>query len=177
MKRTLLLSIVIGVIVILILIVYVVVSFYRRPSRPNTPGLVFPTPMPQQQTQRGTSRVQYDNKKSSDLLSKLANRQVLSDAGQNTKQRLKATLKLGAGTLYSSPNVTVGYLSATDQFQGQILSFDVKRAKQEAVNWMITQGFTKDDVCKLPLSFYLSSDATTQLTKTNYVFSPLPDGC
>lgn len=166
-------------IIIFIIVVFIAVSFFQGGSQ-NTPNPALPTKAPGSSNNSGNqvvAPVQWDSKKSEELVDAADNRESLSQNGTAAKQKLIALVNNVSGTVYVSQAISIDYIKTPDLFQVQINTGDVAQAKQEAVNYMITQGFSKDDLCKLPLSFYLSPQVSQQLQETQDTFNPRPDGC
>lgn len=164
--------------VILIVVLFFIFQMIQ-PGGQKTPGpLVIPTPI---ETNSGSSTAKppviYNKEKTDELVQKAKTRQPLSAVGTAAKAKLLTTIGNQSGKVYSSSTVIIEYTLAPDLFQGEILTPTISTAKQEATNWLISQGFTKEDVCNLPFSFYLSPAVSSQLQNTNTAFNPLPDGC
>lgn len=95
---------------------------------------------------------------------------------KNLKSKLIAlTIRNNNGDLliYQSQNFYIEYISSPQVFFVKILK-DVNKSKLDAQNWFIGQGAKQEDLCTLPVRFFL---ATTQARKENLNFSSLPDGC
>lgn len=148
-------------------------TLQRSDVAPQT--IPIPTKIPTSKTPG--VRIQYNLEKSDELVTAATDRKQLSVAGATTKDRLIASLSGSSGVVYSSPNVKISYIAAPDLFQSEILSVDDIAAKQEATDWMISQGFTKDDLCKLPFSFFLGAASAQKYLNSSAVFNPLPEGC
>lgn len=165
---------------ILILVIFFAFSVLQQPKLNNT-QIAIPTKIPSNSNSNNTSQthppILYDTKETNTLVESAKNRKGLSQNGSVAKAKLTSTLNNISGNAYASSQVRIDYVKSPDVFQAEILSTNIPSAKQEAVSWMISQGFTKDDVCRLPFSFYLNTKASDSLKNTGTVFSPLPDGC
>lgn len=174
--RTILFFFLAGTVVILILVIFAWLLFFQqKPASRPIPAI--PTQIPQNINVTPRPRVNYDLKKGGELVEASKDRQSLSETGNAAKVRLKNSLRTTSGEVYSSPQVSILYVASPDLFQAEILSEDVQAAKQEAANWMVAQGFTRDDLCKLPFSFYLGTEASKNYVESGTVFNPLPEGC
>lgn len=173
--RTLVFAVSAVLFIVLIIVVFLALSIFRQPPG-TTPLITAPTPLPFPTRTPISPAVEYDNQKSDQLVDSAKNRQQLSTVGQQTKQRL-ITQAGGSATVYTSPTLSIGYIEAPDLFQAEILSENIEVAKQEGINWMTSQGFSADDLCKLPFSFYLSPQVRSALEGENIIFNPLPEGC
>lgn len=169
-----------GCAVLLIVVLFFVFSVFQKPPSQENTIIAVPTKFPSS-NQNSTGQTQppviYDTKKTSELVDAAKNKKTLSETGILAKNKLVASLNNTSGSIYSSLQVKINYIKSPDVFQAEIESTNIAQAKQEAVDWMVSQGFTKDDICKLPLSFYLGSEASASLQNTKTIFNPLPDGC
>lgn len=169
-----------GAAVLFIIVLFFVFSALQKQPAPKNNQITVPTKIPgSKQNSTGQTRppVIYDTKKTNELVEAVKNKKGLSQNGIAAKEKLILSLNSTSGSVYSSLQVRIDYIKSPDIFQVEILSNNIAQAKQEAVNWMISQGFTKDDVCRLPLSFFLSTAASLSLQSSNTIFNPLPDGC
>lgn len=144
---------------------------------PSSPTVVNPTLIPYKDTSSPSSGITYDTAKSNKLIELSKNKTLLSSAGQEAKQRIVARLDNKPGGILTTQNVKISYTPSMDAFTGEIISIDISKAKSDAVTFMLSQGFTKEDVCKLPLSFYLGSEIKSALSNSGLIFNPLPEGC
>lgn len=166
-------------IIIFLVVIFIAVSFYQGGTGRFAPNIPSPTKVPGSFESGNTAvgPVQWDNKKSEELIDAVQNRKTLSPGGVAAKQKLIASLNNASGNLYSSPNIFIAYIKSPDVFQVEINTTNIAQAKQEAKTYMTTQGFTTDDLCKLPLSFFLNFKISQELQNTNTVFNPLLEGC
>lgn len=161
--------------IIFMVVVFVSLSLFRRPPG-GTPQVTLPTSIPLPTRPYVTPVLQYNTQKADQLVESSQNRQVLSPNGIAAKERLIAEAG-GSATIYTSPTLTIDYLEAPDLFQAEIRTENIAAAKQEGVDWMISQGFTASDLCRLPFSYYLSPPIRSSLEGRTIVFNPLPEGC
>lgn len=120
-----------------------------------------------------------DIKAASQLVTREEQRTPLSQADIQAKNQILKLLPSGQnyGTVYSSNNIDIEYVQSLDLFDVNILTPNVASAKKEAENWFKKQGMSQQGICNLPLGFYLSPAVANLLQNTNFIFSPLPDGC
>lgn len=163
--------------VLIIVVLFFILQRMQGSQNLGTPQVSAPTLAPTQTETRLPNRVTYDLQKGREVADKAKSRQPLSQAGISAKNTLISTLPSGTGIVYAGTAVKISYLSAPDLFQGEILTLPAADAKSEAVNWMISHGFTRDDICNLPLSFYLGASAYQKAAESNLKFNPAPDGC
>lgn len=164
----------------IIIVFFIVFSFSQNPPTPKNPPLSLPTKIPGQldtPTGKAISSIRYNIQKAEELVGAAQNRQNLSENGTTAKLKLIASLGGTSGRVYTTPTVSIEYIKSPDLFQGEINSSDIELAKQEAVNFMISQGFSNEDLCKLPFSFYLSPPARNSQEGSNSIFNPLPENC
>ena len=128
---------------------------------------------------RGSKTVLYNTKDGEKLADLTEDRRVLSDTDIQAKDKLLQKLFAVApsGSVYTSANVNVEYLNSEDKFYTEITTTDIDGAKKETVDWFLSQGFTRDGLCKIPLAFFLSNSALQTLEGTKVIFSPLVPGC
>lgn len=91
------------------------------------------------------------------------------------KQRLVAPLG-EAGTLSDDPNFRIDYI-APDIFQVEIKTTNIVDARENAIAWFKDKGFSGDDICNLPVTFYLSGEVAKQYEGSGLVFDSLPEFC
>lgn len=166
------------VVIILVIALFILFQVFQQPRMTPT-TIPIPTKIPQggNSTPAPHLRTNLDLKKADDLVDAATNRQTLSAAGTAAKTKLISSLNNSSGVVYTSPTVKISYIASPDLFQSEILSADDTAAKQEAVNWMLSQGFTQDDLCKLPFSFFLGPVSSQKYLNSNNAFNPLPEGC
>lgn len=162
-------------VVLLILALFMTFQSLQQPVTPPN-NIPIPTKIPQSNTSIPGRRINFNIEKADELVDKAENRQTLSDTGVSAKAKLISSIQ-GSGPVFSSPNVKISYIKSPDLFQAEILSADDIIAKQEAISWMLSQGFTQDDLCKLPFSFFLGTVSSQKYLNSSEVFNPLPDGC
>ena len=121
--------------------------------------------------------VNYEKGTSGRLYEKLTGERNPSEQDTIARKAIISSLKNGSGTLLSSPNVLLGYLSSPDFFQAEILNSNVAVAKQEVVSWFISKGISKEGICDLPIMFYLGSKPAQEFIESREKFSPLAPGC
>jgi len=82
-----------------------------------------------------------------------------------------------SGIVYQSPNVQVEYIAGDKLFQAEILSIQLTKAKQETETWFRSQGITQNEICNLPLMFYINPAIKENLSTIDQQVNLLPDGC
>lgn len=82
-----------------------------------------------------------------------------------------------SGVVFESTNVRVEYVEPIDGFLGEILTENITEAKDEAINWFLSQGISKEGICTLPINFYLNKDVRDSLNEISTEFNLLPPGC
>lgn len=107
----------------------------------------------------------------------LINREPLSEDKEAIKNSLIRPLEGGAGTISEGGQFKVDYLPAFDVFEVGIKTVDIPQAKEGAIAWFKEKGFTEDDICNLPVTFYLASEVARQYEGSGLIFNPLPDFC
>jgi hypothetical protein len=153
-----------GVLLIVVLGIALVLS---QPSKNTETAVISPTPF--------TSTLTYDKDAGDRLAQKMVSPQPLSDADHAAKEAIIANAK--ADTIYTSANVQVSYDRDLDIFQGEILSTNIQRAKDETKQWFLSHGVSEQGVCTIPVTFTLSSDVEMRLPTGATDFDPLAPGC
>lgn len=179
----------IGVPIIFMIVVFLVAfTIYNRVSNPksNTLSPTPPVPSLSPSENQGSSvppsnstnpPVLYDTNAVEKLNALVENRQTLSAQDQKARNTILNSIGNTSGVFYTSDKVVIDYVKTADQFQVEILSTDITGAKQDAVNWFLSKGMSKEGLCKLPLNFYLNWDIAQKLRGQVTNFNPLPDGC
>lgn len=169
-----------GVVILLTFVLFFVFQLISSPRQTRAPEFSLPTPIPldlRVKPLQSSPNVRHNKQKTEELINRVQIRQPLSPEGEIAKQKLTANLGNTSGRVFANSNVTIDYVSSPDLFQAEILSSNIASAKQDALNFMLAQGFSPSDVCYLPLSFYLNFKVASGLKNSNIIFNPLPEGC
>ena len=94
---------------------------------------------------------------------------------EEIKRQLTAPLG-EAGVLTDGPDFRIDYI-APDFFQVEIKTTNIFDARENAVAWFKEKGFSEEDICKLPVTFYLDAEVARKLEGSGIVFNALPDFC
>lgn len=106
--------------------------------------------------------------------SPLQSRPLTPDKEEIKKQ---LTAPLGeAGTLTDGPDFRIDYI-APDIFQVEVKSINIADARDRAIAWFKDKGFSEEDICKLPVTFYLNAEVAQKLEGSGVIFNTLPDFC
>jgi len=94
-------------------------------------------------------------------------------------QKLIDPLKDAPGTVLETNNVRVDYIPSAKAFTVEILTIEYEEAKQFIFNWFLSHGFSYDEVCGMPITFYLNSEVKEELEKRGIriVFNPVLSNC
>lgn len=163
--------------IVLILVVFLALTVFKNQDGFLQTSITQPTPFPTPITSFTTPAVRYNTEKTNQLVESAKNRQTLSQTGVVSKQALIDKLGGISGEVHKSSNVRIDYIESADLFQAELISANINLAKQEAISWMLAQGFTQQDLCYLPFSFYLGILPRKSLETSGQSFNPLPDGC
>jgi hypothetical protein len=101
----------------------------------------------------------------------------LSPEKEKLRQALIAPFAGQAGTVVDTPDYRIDYLPAGPVFQVEIKTVYVIQAQKEAINWLKAKGFSEEDICNLPLAFYLGFGPAQKLRGSGLSVSPKPDFC
>src|SRR3989344_3580635 len=110
------------------------------------------------------------------LENRIKNKPVLSPAKEELKRDLTEPLG-GPGTLYETTDIRIDWLPSVNLFQVEIKTIDIFTAKGVAIDWFKTKGFAEEDICALPVMFYLNWEVAQELEGSGLIFDPLPDFC
>jgi hypothetical protein len=161
---------------IILLFIIPLVLFLFRGNQSNTP-ISEPTPVVTQTAKTIASVTQ------ATLPSPTISQQLDKPVAQNdqaVKEKLLTDILHGttvSGVVYSSPTIQIEYVAAADLFQGEVKTTAIDAGKNEAVQWMVKKGFSKQGLCDLPLIFYLNTSISQTLPDKGADFNSLPDGC
>lgn len=111
------------------------------------------------------------------LYDKLTNERILAEIDKSKRALIISEIGSKSGTLYSSPNVLLGYLSSPDYFQAEITTNDVDSAKKEVVDWFLSKGISRSGICNLPIMFMLDEETSNYFINSKKEFNPLAPGC
>lgn len=80
------------------------------------------------------------------------------------------------GTITETPDFNIHYF-APDVFQVEVKTVDIADTREKAIAWFKGKGFSEEDICKLPVTFYLSAEVARKLEGSGVIFNTLPDFC
>ena len=80
------------------------------------------------------------------------------------------------GTITETPRFNIYYF-APDIFQVEIKITNIADVRDEAIAWFKDKGFSENDICKLPVTFYLNPEVARKLEGSGVSFNTLPDFC
>jgi hypothetical protein len=179
--------IIISSLVVIFLLFVSLLFVFRSKNTPTFPGVIpTPTAIPisiiKKQIPTGTSptpQINYKQNSEEKLINGINNRQPLSANDTQAKNTISNSLNNQSGSPKQTNEFRVDYLHSNDLFQVEILTTNIDQAKKDAIQWFLSQGFTQEGLCKLPVSFYLNFDVKQQLKQsgTQVTFNPLPDFC
>lgn len=177
------------VLVIIVSIISVITANYSRSSTPTSEEPVHeiennPTAMPiKKSTIQDITKTRppllYDKASDDLMLDLIKNRRPIANADKLAKAKILTLLPQGnlSGIVHETRNIRIEYIHAADLFQVEILTTDLKTAKDEANVWLREQGLSQEAICTLPVTFYVNFDIANQLRNTDIVVSSLGNGC
>lgn len=124
-----------------------------------------------------SSIINYEKGTQVKLFEKLTGERNLAGADLQARSKITSSLPEKSGTLLTTSNVRLDYLSTPDFFQAEILSADAALAKKETVGWLLSQGISQAGICELPIMFFLGQTPAEEFIKSRNTFSPLAPGC
>ncbi len=101
----------------------------------------------------------------------------LAPEKEKLRQELIAPLGGAPGEITDGPDYRISYLSAGPVFQIEIKTTYIARAKEGAIQFFKNKGFDEQDICNLPVAFYLGPEPFRELEGSGVVVSPKPDFC
>ncbi len=150
----------------------------KDPSAPiTTPGPTAIHITPITKKPQTNPPILYHSQSSKKMLDRLKNRTPLSTQDETTKQRIIRNINNKPSVLRTAPTFRVEYISSPDIFMVEIRTIDIGKGKLDAKSWLLSQGFTEQGACELPVVYYLNSDVASQLRNLDIIFSPLASGC
>ena len=143
----------------------------------QTPSVIPLSPTPTQIIDNPPVNFNSDAQKK--LIEKVKDRLPVTTDDTQAIKKILGLLPSGyqSGVIYQSPNVIIEYVHAPNVFQAEILTTDIKAAKEEANIWFRQKGLSQQAICNYPVMFYLNWEAANKLRDRNIIFSPLPEGC
>jgi len=70
----------------------------------------------------------------------------------------------GSGIITTDPEFQIEYIGGPDAFLVEIRAADFEAAKSKAEEWLISQGFSRSDLCKgIKVNFYIASSVRNSL--------------
>jgi hypothetical protein len=174
----------IAIVPLALLLIHVLLTMMLGLMNPSTPSRPISTPGPTairvtsipKKTQTNPP-VLYNKHTTKKMLDKLKNRTPLSTQDESTKQRIIRSINNKPSVLRTDITFRVEYISGPDLFMVEIRTVDIGKGKLDAKNWLISQGFTTQGACELPVVYYLSGSVAQQLRDLGITFSPLAEGC
>ena len=163
---------------ILLVIVFMIIIITINNNKSYTTPVPSPTPAPASSISQVSPRVIFNSVAGAKLAYNIIHRQTLSSPDAAAKTATLTTILKGdnSGVVYKNSDVSVEYVQSVDLFMADILTTNINQAKTETVDWFISQGFSKQAVCNLPVMFYLDTSVSSEL-QTDIQFSPLANGC
>lgn len=152
----------------------IVFLVFQRVSSPQRLETVKPSIEPNHNNE---STLKFQEGTRGKLYDKLTSERILSSSDELKRTLIISEIGSESGTLYSSPNVLLGYLSSPDYFQAEINTANIDSAKKEVVDWFLSKGISQAGICNLPIMFLLNQEATSEFIDSGRKFNPLAPGC
>lgn len=106
---------------------------------------------------------------------KLTSRTPLSPQDQEAKDKLLNNLD-SSGVINKTSSYSMKYVKSMDDIEIEILTENVELIKTEAENYLLSQGFSQNGLCNLPVRFYIGTAVRKKLPEW-FLFNPLTKGC
>ena len=103
---------------------------------------------------------------------------TLSVEGEEAKKNLIDSLSGKTGSLLVTDSMEIGYLDPPDErIMVFILGTSVEQIEADAISWLLSRGFPREDLCNFPVVFSVDNpDAQTE-EKYKLFFFNLPPYC
>ncbi|MGI8420163.1 MAG: hypothetical protein ACR2LN_06010 [Candidatus Levyibacteriota bacterium] len=174
-------AVILGIILVLIVlgILLVIGKSHRASQQTTSTPPPIPTSAPTPAPLNGHPPVMYEQRAMDKILKAIEDRKTLSQDDVVAKANILSLLPPGqqSGSLYYNSDISIEYIHSADLFQVEVLTTDIKTAKDEANVWLRAHGLSQEAICILPVEFYLNYDIANQLRQSNITFSPLGNGC
>jgi hypothetical protein len=176
---------VIGLALTLVVIVFVIVIVLTFSNNANTEKqeplpTVIPLPTEKMTNIQPQTHI-YDQQSFNQLLQKIQYRTQVSPQDSSIKKQILSLIPNNetSGMLYENQNIRIDYTGGPDLFQVEIMTMQIKEAKEEGNQWFLSQGMSQQAICDLPVDFYLSWEIMQQLSTNNRIvsFSPFASEC
>ena len=183
LKKEDMITVIFGIILVFIVMGIVIILDKTKqttpPPKPLPTAAPNATPQPTTPALNGRPVLLYDAKAQDKLLTAIENRQTQSQDDRFAKAQILSQLPEGqqSGILFSSPQIQIEYVHSPDLFMVEVLTTDIKSAKDAANVWFRARGLSQKAICTLPVEFYMNYDVANQMRQTNVIFSPLGNGC
>ena len=166
------LVIILGVIMFLLILLGVTfLESLKKKSEPTTE--IAPSPII---TRINTSKV-VTNSSAKKALEIAIEKPALQQKDLSIKNSMVGKLTESVSVIYHTDLVQIKYVKGPNDFEAKIISTDVKKAKDQTIQYFRGLGLSNDGICKLPLVFYPSLEVKAQLASEGKIFSLLPDFC
>lgn len=146
-------------------------------SRASTPQVKEAPTQEIEPNHSSESTLKYQSGTQGKLYDTLTSERVLADQDKRARAQIISEIGNKSGSLYSSPNVILGYLSSPDYFQAEITTNNVDFAKEEVIDWLLSKGISEGGICDLPIMFLLDENTSTYFIESKKEFNPLAPGC
>lgn len=169
-----------AIILVLLVVAIAIVSLNQaRTTIQTMKNLPTPVQFTENEQQNINTHISYNKEATTKLLAREEQRIPLAQSDSLAKEHILQLIPAGKnyGIVRSSQTSTIEYVQSLDLFEIEILTINVQQAKNDAENWFKQQGMSQEGICNLPLDYYLNWDVANILKQSNFVFSPLPDGC
>ncbi len=162
------LIIVVAIIIIVVFVFLTLFITFREISRPQTAPVsqAFPRTKP---------NINYVPGSLGKAFVKLTSRTPLSSQDLVAKENLLKIID-SFGLIYQTSNYSIKYVRSMDDVEIEILTENVELAKTEAENYLLSQGFSQNGLCNLPVRFYVGTAVRKKLPEW-FLFNPLAKGC
>ena len=118
---------------------------------------------------------------SKDITKALEKKDGLSQEGQEAKRRLVSGLNGEAGIILESTQFRIEYYpplnNLKERFVVTIKTSNFEPTKELVRDWLLSKGFSQNDVCELPMAFYPGPDILTTNSRLLDDYNPVLKNC
>ena len=175
-KNTYLLVIFLGFIAFILIVIGFLTAFPKKnlPTQVQNQA-VSPSPAAQQYTSPNTNLNYVPGSATKDL-QRLIERAPLSASDTAVKNNILERLGNKSGSPYQNSDFAINYVVGPNDFEVEITTKEIDKAKEEAISWFKSQGLTDQGICNLPVTFYVIDTVKNSLPSETS-FDPNPPNC
>lgn len=151
---------------------------FKNPPTSSPPPTGAPIRLPTGPNVKTNPPISVNKNSTQKLLEVMKNRPTPSvNADKTIRERLIDQAVANNGVVEETGIIKIEYLDSPNTFEVLLKQYPLAPGKNAAYSFFRSEGMTDDGICKLPLSFYLTSDVSQRLKEAGEEFSPYPEFC